>query len=131
MKIGELARRSGLSARMLRYYEAEGLLRPARTASGYRDYGEAELRAARHIRLLSASGLKVATIRQLLPCMREGEGPLFESCDGIRAALRQALAELDAQMRTLRASRAMIAGYLRDLDAPPHAHPDGPAAAGV
>jgi DNA-binding transcriptional MerR regulator len=116
MKIGELARRSGLSARMLRYYEAAGLLRPQRTASGYRDYGDAELQAARHIRLLSASGLKVETIRHLLPCMRPEPGPLFEACDEIRDTLRGALDELDSQLRTLGESRAIVAGYLRGLD---------------
>jgi len=93
MRIGELARRSGLSARMLRYYEEAGLLRPARTASGYRDYGEAELEAARRIRLLGASGLTVEAIRRLLPCMRTGDGPLFEGCDEIRETLRQAIRE--------------------------------------
>lgn len=44
MRIGELARRTGVSERMLRYYEQEGLLRPARTTSGYRDYGEGKCR---------------------------------------------------------------------------------------
>ena len=119
MRIGELARRSGLSVRMLRYYEAAGLLRPARTASGYRDYGEAELETARRIRLLSASGLTVEAIRRLLPCMRTHDGPLFEGCDEIRDTLRQAVSELDAQLRTLRASRAAVAGYLRELEDEP------------
>ena len=42
MKIGDLAQRTGVSVRMLRFYEAQGLLSPARNAAGYRLYGEAE-----------------------------------------------------------------------------------------
>ena len=42
MKIGALAKETGVSVRMLRYYEAEGLLAPARTSGGYRDYGSAD-----------------------------------------------------------------------------------------
>jgi DNA-binding transcriptional MerR regulator len=40
MRIGELAERTGVPARLLRYYEEQGLLTPARAANGYRDYGE-------------------------------------------------------------------------------------------
>ncbi|WP_140725599.1 MerR family transcriptional regulator [Pseudomonas sp. Hp2] len=126
MKIGELARRSGLSERMLRYYEQAGLLQPARTSTGYRDYGEQELLVARRIRQLSASGLKIETIRVLLPCMRADAGALFEACDEIHEALTRALAGLDAKLHALGASRTLIAGFLRDLDAlhePPGALP--------
>lgn len=40
MRIGELARRTGVSVRALRYYEEQGLLVPARAANGYREYTE-------------------------------------------------------------------------------------------
>lgn len=43
MQIGELARRCGVSARMLRYYETEGLLRPGRSPAGYRLYRPADI----------------------------------------------------------------------------------------
>ena len=43
MKIGDLAQRTGVSVRMLRFYEAQGLLSPARNAAGYRLYGEADV----------------------------------------------------------------------------------------
>jgi MerR family copper efflux transcriptional regulator len=46
MRVGDAARRVGTSARMLRYAEQLGLVAPARTAAGYRDYGERDLRAA-------------------------------------------------------------------------------------
>ena len=46
MRVGDAARRVGTSARMLRYAEQLGLVAPARTAGGYRDYGERDLLAA-------------------------------------------------------------------------------------
>jgi MerR family transcriptional regulator, copper efflux regulator len=46
MRVGEAAERVGTSARMLRYAEQLGLVAPARTAGGYREYGERDLRAA-------------------------------------------------------------------------------------
>ena len=69
MKIGELSRRTGVSVRMLRYYEAEGLLAPQRTDSGYRDYGPAEEETVRRIKMLGAAGMTLETIQQLLPCV--------------------------------------------------------------
>ena len=46
MRVGDAARQVGTSARMLRYAEQLGLVAPARTAAGYRNYGERDLRAA-------------------------------------------------------------------------------------
>jgi MerR family copper efflux transcriptional regulator len=46
MRVGDAARRVGTSTRMLRYAEQLGLVAPARTAGGYRDYGERDLLAA-------------------------------------------------------------------------------------
>ncbi|WP_438391773.1 MerR family transcriptional regulator [Caballeronia sp. DA-9] len=115
MRIGELSRRTGVSERMLRYYEQEGLLRPARTTSGYRDYGEGEVQTARRIRLLSASGLKIETIRILLPCMLD-EPPRFEPCGAVRAALQQEVDKLDDKLRDLGESRQLVSGYLHSLE---------------
>lgn len=53
MKIGELARRTGVSERMLRFYEEQGLLSPVRTAAGYRLYAEEDVARVAKIRLLS------------------------------------------------------------------------------
>lgn len=47
MKIGDLARRSGLTERMLRHYESLGILSPSRSPRGTRDYSETDLRIAR------------------------------------------------------------------------------------
>ncbi|MCL2892585.1 MerR family transcriptional regulator [Brenneria tiliae] len=115
MRIGELARRTGVSERMLRYYEQEGLLQPARTDAGYRDYGNAEVQVAQRIRILSAAGLKIETIRILLPCILDNQ-PRFEPCKEVRAALRQEVEKLDEKLRDLGESRQIVASFLNGVE---------------
>ncbi|MDI2127110.1 MerR family transcriptional regulator [Yinghuangia seranimata] len=74
MRIGELARRSGVSERSLRYYEAQGLLRAERTPGGHRDYAEWAVDRVVRIQTLFAAGLNSRKIAVLLPCMRDTDG---------------------------------------------------------
>ncbi|MFD5265653.1 MerR family transcriptional regulator [Streptomyces sp. NPDC058335] len=74
MRIGELARRTGVSERSLRYYEAQGLLWAGRTPGGHRDYPEAAVDRVVRIQELFAAGLHSAKIAELLPCMRDADG---------------------------------------------------------
>ncbi|MFE5797193.1 MerR family transcriptional regulator [Streptomyces sp. NPDC056503] len=74
MRIGELARRSGVSERSLRYYETQDLLRSERTPGGQRRYGEWAVDRVVRIQALYAAGLNSRKIAQLLPCMRDADG---------------------------------------------------------
>ncbi|MFD8019351.1 MerR family transcriptional regulator [Streptomyces lavendulae] len=74
MRIGELARRSGVSERSLRYYETQELLRAERTPGGHRDYGEWAVDRVVRIQTLYAAGLNSKKIAHLLPCMRDTDG---------------------------------------------------------
>ncbi|MBR1219457.1 MerR family transcriptional regulator [Bradyrhizobium sp. U87765 SZCCT0131] len=114
MKIGELSRRTGVSVRMLRYYEAEGLLAPARTGAGYRDYDASAEVTVRRIRLLGEAGLKLDAVRQLLPCLL-GDTPHFVPCAALRAGLAREMKELDARIGALTHSRRLLAGFLKNL----------------
>ncbi len=67
MKIGELSRRTGVPARMLRYYEEQGLLHPERSGNGYRTYSESAVYRVQQIRGLLDSGLTTEIIRTILP----------------------------------------------------------------
>ncbi|MFC9803075.1 MerR family transcriptional regulator [Streptomyces bacillaris] len=67
MLIGEVARRSGVSARMLRHYESLGLVSPSgRTGSGYREYAPQDIRRIFHIESLRALGLSLREVKRVL-----------------------------------------------------------------
>ena len=74
MRIGELAGRTGVSERSLRYYEQQGLLISERTPRGHRIYSEAAFHRVIRIQELYAAGLSSAKIYQILPCMRDEDG---------------------------------------------------------
>lgn len=67
MNIGEASEASGVSAKMIRYYEEIGLVRPAsRTASNYRLYGEEEVHRLRFIRRARSLGFSLEETERLL-----------------------------------------------------------------
>ncbi|MFG2000739.1 MerR family transcriptional regulator [Spirillospora sp. NPDC048911] len=74
MRIGELARRTGVSERSLRYYEQQGLLSADRTLGGHRDFPESAVDRVIRIQELFAAGLHSTKIARLLPCMRDTDG---------------------------------------------------------
>ncbi|MFB7025970.1 MULTISPECIES: MerR family transcriptional regulator [unclassified Streptomyces] len=78
MRIGELARRSGVSERSLRYYETQGLLASERTPGGQRDFGEWAVDRVIRVQALYAAGLTSRKIALLLPCMRDADGAASE-----------------------------------------------------
>ncbi|MFI2619094.1 MerR family transcriptional regulator [Streptomyces sp. NPDC018584] len=108
MKIGELARATGVSVRLLRYYEEQGLLVPSRTDGGHRHYGEGALTTVTRIRTLLAAGLPTRIIRDLMPCFL-GDGPELDTC--VLEHLRTHLSELDTRIADLQQARTS----LRDL----------------
>ncbi len=69
VRIGELADRTGVSVRSLRYYEQQGLLTSTRSASGQRHYTAAETERVGFIQRMFAAGLSSRTIAELLPCV--------------------------------------------------------------
>ncbi|MFF4753573.1 MerR family transcriptional regulator [Streptomyces sp. NPDC002514] len=73
MRIGELADRTGVSVRALRYYEEQGLLSPERSPSGQRHYPDSAVERVRLIQQLYTAGLSSRVIVSLLPCVVDGD----------------------------------------------------------
>lgn len=71
MKIGELAKRTEVPTRMLRYYEEQGLITPRRQQNGYREYDEYLVDRVKKIRGLLDSGIPTRIIGDMLPCLNQ------------------------------------------------------------
>jgi DNA-binding transcriptional MerR regulator len=108
VRIGELARRTGVSVRALRYYEEQGLLRPRRRPSGYREYTEADVRTVRHVRILLAAGLGTAVIADVLPCMVEDGGVLAPACAELTPALEKERDRIAGAIAELESARTLL-----------------------
>lgn len=108
MRIGELARRTGVSERLLRYYEDQGLLAPTRRASGYREYSPSDVVVVAHIRNLLAAGLSTATIAEVLPCMGKDGERLIADCPELVDDLHRERERITASIHALEAARATL-----------------------
>lgn len=111
MRIGELAERAGTSARTLRYYEQHGLLAARRTANGYREYDDADLRLVREIRTLLEMGFSLEDARPFVDCLRAGRASGAE-CPASVEVLGRKLADLDGSIARLQAVRVEVSRQL-------------------
>ena len=105
MNIGEAARRSGLPAKTIRYYEDIGLASSARRGNGFRDYSDRDVQMLRFVARARGLGFTVEECRHLLALYRD---PERSSADVRQAAerhivdVRSKIEELQAMEKTLR-----------------------------
>jgi len=121
MNIGAAARASGVTAKMIRHYEAIGLLRPAdRRANAYRDYGPRDIHELRFIRRARRLGFSIPEIGALLALWRDRARPSRE----VRRIAEAHIGELEARINEMQA----MAKTLRELVAACHGdnRPDCP-----
>jgi DNA-binding transcriptional MerR regulator len=98
MQIGELAKLTNTSTKTIRFYEDSGLLPPpARSASGYRDYGPEIVDRLSFIHRGQAAGLTLQKVRQILAIHDRGEAP----CGHVRQVLNTRLDQVRTQIAEL------------------------------
>ncbi|GCD43401.1 MerR family transcriptional regulator [Streptomyces paromomycinus] len=108
MRMGEFSRRTGVSQRLLRYYEEQGLLKPSRRASGYREFAEEDIATVRGIRMLLGAGLGTTTIAELMPCMIDDGQILAPACSGMLPDLHRERERIDEAVAGLLAAREKL-----------------------
>lgn len=113
VRIGELAERTNVPTRLLRYYEEQELLTPDRAANGYRDYAESLVDRVVQIRGLLDAGLPTKIIRQILPCL---DNPctihVTDATPDLVATLETEREQMDSRIRCLSRNRDAISAYL-------------------
>ncbi|GAA0322334.1 MerR family transcriptional regulator [Streptomyces polychromogenes] len=109
MRIGELAARTGVGERSLRYYEQQGLLASDRTPGGHRDFPERAVDRVIRIQELYAAGLNSSKIGQILPCMRDEDGgPSVRATPALVAELAAERDRIDRMIGDLVRSREVL-----------------------
>jgi MerR family copper efflux transcriptional regulator len=116
MRIGELARRAGVTTRTVRYYESLGLLDSRRAGAGHRQYEDDTLARLDKIAWLKRMGLTLEEIREVIPLY-------FGAHTGARgrkkmvALLERRLAETEERIEGLEAHRDELRGAVERLSA--------------
>lgn len=104
--IGEAARRSGVSARMVRHYEQLGLLTAvARTESGYRQYSEADIHSLQFIKRGRDLGFSMTEIIELMALWHDRE----RTSGSVRTIAKKHLAELEKRIASMQAMQHTLA----------------------
>ncbi|HKY26307.1 MAG TPA: heavy metal-responsive transcriptional regulator [Pyrinomonadaceae bacterium] len=113
LKIGEVAKASGIGIETLRFYEKSGLLdSPSRTESGYRIYNADVLERLDFIKRAQVLGFSLDEIKRVIADKRAGQSP----CAEVREIVRRRLTELDARMREMKRYRNELASALAEWD---------------
>lgn len=113
MNIGQAAKESGVSAKMLRYYESIGLLAQAgRTEAGYRVYSDADVRTLRFVRRGRDLGLSLERIKLLIG--------LWQDNDRASADVKRIATEHAAELRTKIAEMTQMCEALEGMAAACH-----------
>jgi MerR family transcriptional regulator, copper efflux regulator len=98
MNIGQAATATGVSAKMIRYYESIGLIKPsARTDSGYRTYGRNDLHVLRFVKRARTLGFSLEQIRDLLSLWQDGS----RASKDVKAIAQEHVIDLERRIQEL------------------------------
>ena len=106
MTIGQVAKTAGVGIETIRFYEKEGLIeKPARRASGYREYGDAVIPRLRFIRRAKELGFTLREIKELLALRVQHTA----SCGRVKEQAEAKIADINAKVQSLRRmKRALV-----------------------
>ena len=105
MNIGEVAEKSGVPAKTIRYYEDVGLIPPARrTESGYRDYDDRDLATLRFVQRARSLGFSVKDVGALLALWHDNARASAE----VKSLAANHVAEIDHKLSELRSMRRTL-----------------------
>ncbi|MGD9855352.1 MAG: MerR family transcriptional regulator [Planctomycetaceae bacterium] len=114
MRIGEIAKRSGIGIETIRYYEREELLEePQRRPSGYRQYDESTLARLEYIRRAKELGFTLSEIRELLELSFASQ----TCCDHVRQRAETKLNDIEDKIRSLQKMRRALTAILERCQA--------------
>jgi len=108
LKIGEIAKQTGVSVGTLRYYESQNLLHPSeRGDNGYRYYTPEAIQQVQFIKQAQTLGFSLDEIRHILDVRGQGEQP----CDLVQELLQDKISYLNLQLQQMMAFKAELEGY--------------------
>jgi len=107
MNISEAAKRTGLSAKTIRYYESIALVAPAKRAgNGYRDYTERDIEGLRFLQRARATGFGIEECRQLLGLYSNEQ----RHSSHVKSLVLEKVDQVEAQIAELEAMRDTLKG---------------------
>jgi Cu(I)-responsive transcriptional regulator len=109
MNIGEVADRTALPTKTIRYYEDIGLVRPARSENGYRSFSEADIHKLAFLGRARALGFTIEDCRTLLNLYEDETRASAQ----VKSLAEDHLAEIDAKIEQLRGMRATLSELIR------------------
>jgi DNA-binding transcriptional MerR regulator len=117
VKISELSTKTGVAARMLRYYEEQGLIHPQRLANGYRDYDAYLVDRVTKIQGLVDSGVPTRIIGDILPCLNQPQEIIVRDADPeLRAMLIDQRDSMLERITTLGQMSEALTRYIAAID---------------
>lgn len=117
MNIGEAADTTGLPAKTIRYYEDIGLIKPARAANGYRDYGNKDVHRLAFIQRSRSLGFTIDECRSLLSLYEDKA----RASSDVKALAMDKIREIDRkleELKSLRGTLKMLADHCHGDDRP-------------
>ncbi|WP_255303663.1 MerR family transcriptional regulator [Georgenia sp. 311] len=117
MKIGELAERTGVAPRLLRYYEQQGLIAAGRASNGYRTYSQDDVERVQRVAGLVRSGVPTRLVRAILDLEGIEAPERAATCSrGVAEQLAAELADLEDRIACLTRSRDTIRRFLEQTE---------------